>query len=54
MLHRHIKALLDHGILIADVGTWADVHGCSWLMLVCIYTLAFESALTSVENHSVL
>lgn len=54
MLHGHVEGLLDHGVLIIDVGTWAHVLLCSGLVVVTLESLLLESLFAGVENHCVL
>jgi hypothetical protein len=54
MLHRHVEALLYHGVLVGDVSTGAYLHVGGRLVYVAILALIFEAPLAGVEDHCIL
>ena len=54
MLHGHVEALLDHGVLVGYVGSWAHNLIRAWLVDVAVESFILEPSLASVENDCVL
>lgn len=54
MLHRHVVALFYHGVLIGNIGTWADGLICARLIDIAVKALVLKASLAGVEHNSIL
>ncbi len=53
MLHRHVEALLEHRVVIADVGAWANVVSCACIFDVVVLSV-LKPLFACIEHDSVL
>jgi hypothetical protein len=54
MFHTHVERLFDHRVFHIYVRTWANVASSTFLMLVSLQSLIFESFFLAVEDSVAL